>query len=270
VCYGRVWFEVVVVVRMMDWSLGSGTPESVVVNTPSKAMLFTDISERLASGRGFTVATLNLDHIVKLRRDRNFRAAYARHSHVVADGNPVVWFARLAGQRTELVPGCELVEPVAGLAAAAGVPVALLGSTPSALDRAGAALARRHPTLAIAARISPAMGFDPEGADADAAIEAIAASGARLCFIALGAPRQEVFAIRAHERLPDVGFLSIGAGLDFLAGTQVRAPTWMRSLAAEWIWRLGDNPRRLASRYAACVAVLPLLAGSALVARRRS
>ena len=240
------------------------------MNTPSKSMLMADIAKRLAEGRGFTVATLNLDHVVKLRRDEAFRAAYARHSHVVADGNPVVWLGRIAGQRTELVPGSELVEPVAGLAAAAGIPVALMGSTASALERAGDALLRQHPALEIATRVAPPMGFDPEGAEADAAIEALASSGAGLCFLALGAPRQEVFAVRAHERLPRMGFLSIGAGLDFLAGTQVRAPAWVRALAAEWLWRLGGDPRRLAGRYAACAAVLPGLAGSAMAARRRS
>lgn len=260
---------------MMNWSPGPA-PDAVdnhgpvVVNTPSKAALLGAIADRLATRQGFTVATLNLDHVVKLRRDPVFRAAYARHSHVVADGNPIVWLARLAGQEAELAPGSELVDPVAGLAAAAGVPVALMGSTEAALARAGAALVRRHPGLRIAACIAPPMGFGPEDSEADEAIEAIGASGAGVCFLALGAPRQEIFAVRAHRRLPHVGFLSIGAGLDFLAGTQVRAPALMRALAAEWLWRLGTNPRRLAGRYAACLAVLPTLAGSALAARRRS
>jgi N-acetylglucosaminyldiphosphoundecaprenol N-acetyl-beta-D-mannosaminyltransferase len=256
---------------MMNWSPGTaGHNGPVVVNTPSKAALLAELAERLATGQGFTVATLNLDHVVKLRRDPAFRAAYARHSHVVADGNPIVWLARLAGQRTELAPGSELVEPVAGLAAEAGVPVALVGSTEAALEAARAALARRHPGLDVVARIAPPMGFDPEGPAADDTIGRIAASGAGLCFLALGAPRQEIFAVRAHERLPGVGFLSIGAGLDFLAGSQVRAPAFVRALAAEWLWRLGTNPRRLAGRYGACLAVLPSLAGTALATRRRT
>jgi exopolysaccharide biosynthesis WecB/TagA/CpsF family protein len=242
----------------------------VVVNTPTKAALLADLADRLGASRGFTVATLNLDHVVRLRRDPAFHAAYARHSHVVADGNPIVWLSRLAGHRAELAPGSDLVQPVAGLAAAAGVGVALLGGTEASLAAAAEALVRRYPGLKIVARIAPPMGFDPAGPDADAAIAALAASGAGLCFLALGAPRQEILAARAQERLPAVGFLSIGAGLDFLAGTQTRAPAWVRALAAEWLWRLGTNPRRLAGRYAACLAVLPLLAGAAIAVRRRS
>ena len=65
-----------------------------------------------------------------------------------------------------------------------------------------------------------------------------------------------------------MGFLSVGAGLDFVAGTQARAPALVRALAAEWLWRLVTDPRRLARRYASCLAILPGLAHEALSARR--
>jgi exopolysaccharide biosynthesis WecB/TagA/CpsF family protein len=247
---------------MLTWPASLSDPGEcdVVVNAPSREALRAEIEGRLASGRGFSVATLNLDHVVKLRRDPTFRRAYARMTHVTADGNPIVWLSRLAGHALELTPGSELVEPVAAVAARIGVPVALFGSTDEALERAAAALVSRHPGLVVATRIAPAMGFDPEGPEADAAIEAIGASGARVCFLALGAPKQEVFTACAQERLADTGFLSIGAGLDFIAGTQTRAPVLVRALAAEWLWRLGTNPGRLARRYALCLAILPRLA----------
>ena len=259
---------------MMDWSVSraetfaSEQGARITINIPSKTALLNSLAARLSAGDGFTVATLNVDHVVKLRRNRDFRAAYARHSHVVADGNPVVWLSRLAGQNLELVPGCELVDPVAALAAQLRVPVAFVGTTDAALADAAAELTTRYPELEIAARISPNMGFDPEGPDADEVIDGIAVSGARICFLALGAPRQEIFAIRATERLPNVGFLSIGAGLDFVAGTQIRAPALVRAVAAEWLWRLGTNPRRLAKRYGACLAILPDLVLTAVRSRR--
>jgi N-acetylglucosaminyldiphosphoundecaprenol N-acetyl-beta-D-mannosaminyltransferase len=111
------------------------------------------------------------------------------------------------------------------------------------------------------------MGFDPAGPAADAAIDAIGQSGARLVFLALGAPKQEIFAARAFGRLPGAGFVSIGAGLDFISGAQRRAPKLVRLLAAEWLWRMALSPRRLAGRYAACLAALPPLTTRALAAR---
>jgi UDP-N-acetyl-D-mannosaminuronic acid transferase (WecB/TagA/CpsF family) len=57
-----------------------------------------------------------------------------------------------------------------------------------------------------------------------------------------------------------VGFICIGAGLDFLVGAQVRAPSLMQKYGMEWFWRLATNPRRLALRYARCAIVLAEIA----------
>jgi exopolysaccharide biosynthesis WecB/TagA/CpsF family protein len=247
---------------MMIWS--DGGSGSVTVTVPDQASLLADLSRRFAAGQGFSVATLNLDHVVKLSRNPLFRDAYRAQTHVTADGNPIVWLSRLAGQRVKLVPGSELIDPLAALAARAGVSVALFGATEAALAAASAALVARHPGLEVVLCRAPAMGFDPQGAAAAEDIDAIESSGARLCFLALGAPKQEVFAARAHAALPGVGFVSIGAGLDFIAGTQRRAPAWVRAVAAEWLWRLLSDPRRLAARYGACLAILPMLTGRAL------
>lgn len=255
---------------MLNWSARPSGPESgnvVVVNAPSRAGLLDEIEARMAAGRGFSVATLNLDHVVKLRRDPAFARAYAAMSHVTADGHPIVWLSRLAGQPLELATGADLVHPVAAAAARTGTAAALFGSTAATLAQAAAALERRHLGFRAVARIAPPMGFDPEGPEADAAIEAIDASGAGVTFLAFGAPKQEIFAARAQARLPHVGFLSIGAALDFVAGTQARAPALVRAAAAEWLWRLVSDPRRLGRRYADCLAVLPGLAREALTAR---
>ena len=71
---------------------------AVTINLPTRAALEAAISARLAAGEGFALATLNLDHLVKLRRDAAFRRAYAAQDYVCADGNPVVWLSRLAGR----------------------------------------------------------------------------------------------------------------------------------------------------------------------------
>ncbi|WP_233713173.1 WecB/TagA/CpsF family glycosyltransferase [Amaricoccus solimangrovi] len=227
---------------------------------PDRVRLLDDVRARLRAGAGFAIATLNLDHMVKLRRIPEFTDAYRRQDLVTADGNPIVWLSWLAGRPVSLVPGSDLVEPLAALAAEEGKPVALIGSTPAALERAARHLGAAHPGLRIAACLAPGRGFDPAGAEADAMIAALGASGARMAFLALGAPKQEMFAARCREALPGVGLVSVGAGLDFLARTQRRAPAWMRRAALEWLWRVGTDPRRLARRYAECALALPGLA----------
>lgn len=239
---------------------GAGTDALAMLNTPTQAALLDSLESCLRDRRGFAVATLNLDHIVKMRRDAAFREAYAQHSHVVADGNPVVWLSRIAGRPAELVPGSELIEPLAALAARLDAPIAMLGATQETLDAAAAQLESDHPGLRVVARIAPPYGFDPDGDAAGECLKQIGESGAQMCFLALGAPKQECLAARATTDLPDCGFVSIGAGLDFIAGSQTRAPKWVRKIAMEWFWRMATNPKRLAKRYWDCIVILPGLA----------
>lgn len=257
---------------MVNWTKISGsaasTEEDIRVDLASFEDALEVVGGHLDRGEGFSLATLNLDHLVKIRTDPAFRTAYQRQTHVTADGRPIVWLSKLAGQQVSLVPGSELIEPLAALAARKEAPIALLGSTEDTLAATATVLEAKYPGLIVAAQIAPAMGFDPGGDDAQAAIKAIEASGARLCFLALGAPKQELLAARAQNLSKGVGYISIGAGLDFIAGSQVRAPKLFRALALEWLWRLASNPRRLASRYAKCFAILPRAFGLAIAGRR--
>lgn len=231
--------------------------QKVTVNLPNWAALEARVAERLAQKRGFALATINLDHLVKLRGSQAFRDAYAVQDFVTADGNPIVWLSRLAGKPVSLIPGSDAILPIARIAARQGVTAALVGTTDPALAAARSYLEREVRDLSVVYVKSPAMGFDPEGEDARRILEEIAASGARLCFVALGAPKQEVFAALGREVAPEVGFVSIGAGLDFFAGTQQRAPAWARKFALEWAWRMLTSPKRLVPRYAQCLAILP-------------
>jgi exopolysaccharide biosynthesis WecB/TagA/CpsF family protein len=115
---------------------------------------------------------------------------------------------------------------------------------------------------------SPSAGFEPASQSAVAYAHQIAASGAKICFVALGAPKQELFAAAALAEAPGVAFVCIGAGLDFLAGVQARAPRWVRAVGAEWLWRLLSNPWRLGRRYLACLMVLPSVLLSSVAAQR--
>jgi N-acetylglucosaminyldiphosphoundecaprenol N-acetyl-beta-D-mannosaminyltransferase len=254
---------------MMNWLAHTDAPSSDVlrVNMASLDQILLDLKSRLEQERGFSVATLNLDHMVKLRDQPDFRTAYLAHSHITADGNPIVWLSRLAGEHMTLVPGSDLLGPVIELAVATQAPVALYGSTETSLARTVDALRAQYPGIIISTCIAPEMGFDPEGAQAAVDIEILKASGTRLCLIALGAPKQERFAARAQTHAPQIGFLSIGAGLDFISGYQRRAPKIVRLLAVEWLWRLMLSPARLARRYIGCFAILPSLVVTALKSR---
>ncbi len=210
------------------------------------------LTQALVRRQAFSFCPLNLDLLVKARNDAAFAAAMRRADYIIADGWPIAMLARRHDRRVQRTTGADLIVPLAQAAEAHEIPVYLFGTSPDVLAAVKADLMAKLPGLHVAGVESPPLGFDPNGPAADAAIDRIRASGAGLCFLALGAPKQEILAARALERGVGVGFVCVGAGLDFIAGAQVRAPAVMRDNGMEWLWRLATNPRRLAARYAAC------------------
>src|SRR5215469_8061605 len=92
------------------------------------------------------------------------------------------------------------------------------------------------------------------------AVVFVVAHPARLVFLAVGSPRQEMLAaaIEATDRASRLG-PCIGVRLEFLVGAQRRGPSWMRHADLDWLYRLLQNPRRLARRYLADSPAIPPL-----------
>jgi len=201
------------------------------------------------SANGGSVFTPNVDHVVTAEDDLLFRAACASADLSLADGQPLVWASRLLGARLpEKISGSDLVWPLMERAARLGWRVYLLGGAPGAAQAAGARL-ERELGVCIAGVDAADIALDaPEGAP-DGALERVCAARPDLLLVALGSPKQERWIHRALPRLRPAVAVAVGASLDFLAGRVRRAPGWMSRAGLEWLYRLWQEPRRLAVRY---------------------
>ena len=248
--------------------------DAIVENLRVSALSLAETAELICHNAGSVSAqnvfTLNLDHIVKMHKDKSFRKAYRRAGLITADGFPIVLACRLQGKRVSRVAGSDLIAPISAEAARSGKSIYLFGSSLQVLTKASRLLQERNAGLTIAGFFAPPQGFEPTSEDARRCIVTIGNSGADLCLVALGAPKQELFADHGKSLLPNISFVCIGAGLDFIAGAQVRAPYWMQSWGLEWLWRAAGNPRRLLYRYLLCLAAAPgILARAVFLPRRR-
>jgi hypothetical protein len=98
----------------------------------------------------------------------------------------VAWLSRFSNAAITRTTGADLFLPLASAAADAALPVYLFGSSTPVLD--AASLAMRNATrgrIKIAGLVSPSVNFDPSGPEADAAMAAITASGAGICYVLL-------------------------------------------------------------------------------------
>jgi exopolysaccharide biosynthesis WecB/TagA/CpsF family protein len=127
------------------------------------------------------------------------------------------------------------------------LPIYLYGSTPSVLGRLERSMREQFPDLKIAG-IEPSKFRTLSRDEATEVSDRILASGARITFVGLGCPRQEVWAYEYRDAL-SMPILAVGAAFDFHAGTLSQAPRWMQDRGLEWLFRLQREPGRLWRRY---------------------
>lgn len=200
----------------------------------------------IREGRRGYLCTVNVAILMMMRRDPRLQTIVDRAALAVADGLPIVWASRwLARPLPERVAGVDLVQALAARAATEGFGVYLLGARGPVVTGAAAALRARHPGLHIAGLADGYFG----AAEAVDRARQIRESGARILLVGMGVPRQEYFLEEQWDRLGVSLALGLGGTFEVLAGVRTRAPRPVQRAGLEWVWRLGQEPRRLGTRY---------------------
>jgi N-acetylglucosaminyldiphosphoundecaprenol N-acetyl-beta-D-mannosaminyltransferase len=201
------------------------------------------------TGQGGLIDFMPAHLLTAVVGDAELRKCMDDFAIIAPDGQPVRWALNKlynAGL-TDRVYGPETTKRLCAGAADRALPIYLYGGTEPVLATLIARLKEWFPTLIIAGSEAPP--FRPLTPEEDAAAVArINASGAKLLFIGIGSPKQEVFA-HAHRDSIKAVQLCVGAAFDFHAGTKKMAPPWMQKHGLEWLFRLTQEPKRLWKRY---------------------
>jgi N-acetylglucosaminyldiphosphoundecaprenol N-acetyl-beta-D-mannosaminyltransferase len=212
--------------------------------------LLDEMFSSLARREGGWIVTANLDILRRAAVDPEMQALYASADLRVADGMPLVWAARLQGDRLpERVAGSTLSWRIAERAAAEGRSIYLLGGDPGAAEGSRRVLEARYPGLKICGSSSPRVSNPATLAEIEALVGEIEPTQPDIVYVAFGSPKQEYVARDLRERLPNTWFIGVGISLGFISGQVERAPEWMQELGLEWVHRLVQEPRKLAHRY---------------------
>jgi N-acetylglucosaminyldiphosphoundecaprenol N-acetyl-beta-D-mannosaminyltransferase len=202
----------------------------------------------LETGGAHQIVTVNLDFLYLAERDPGFRLAINEADLAVPDGMPLVWLSRTLGLPLKgRVTGVDLVHESCRIAAEADIGVFFLGSTPEVAALAATNAQQRYPGLRVTSYSPPFGPISPE--EDERIVESITRANPGFLFVALGAPRQDLWIREHRQRLGVPVAMGVGCVLDLLAGTVHRAPAWMQSLGFEWTYRLMREPRRLWRRY---------------------
>jgi exopolysaccharide biosynthesis WecB/TagA/CpsF family protein len=207
--------------------------------------------DKIVNNKGYHyVVTPNVDHIIKLENDTEFKKVYENADLILTDGKPLIWISRiLKTPIKEKVSGSDLFPRICELAAKKKYKLFLLGAAEGVAEKAANNLMSRYKGLDVVGTFSPDYGFENDSKKINEIINIINKFKPDILAVGFGAPKQEKFIYKYKDSLKVPISLAIGASIDFEAGNVKRAPIWMQNFGLEWFYRFLKEPRRMFKRY---------------------
>ncbi len=196
--------------------------------------------------------TPNLDHLIKLQKDKDFYDCYKKAEWVVCDSNILRLFSKLLNKPfVEAIPGSSFFTSYYMYHKDdADCKIFLLGAkegvAAKAMERINAKVGRQI----VVGAYSPSFGFEKNEEECKEIVSIINKSGANVVLVGVGAPKQEKWIMKWKHLMPGVKvWMALGATIDFEAGTLKRAPKIWQKIGMEWLYRCMKEPKRLFKRY---------------------
>ena len=208
------------------------------------------IDALIQENRNAYVVTPNVDHLVQMEQGGELCDVYENADLILTDGKPLIWIAKWYGTPIkEKISGSDLFPRLCALAAEKGYRMFFLGAADGVAAKAAENLTKRFPGLQVVGTYSPPFGFEKDEVEMQHIKEMIKAAKPHILIVGLGCPKQELFILHNKDALNVPISLGLGASLDFEAGNVKRAPKWMADHGLEWLFRITQDPKRMAKRY---------------------
>lgn len=221
-----------------------------ILNVSIDNCTMSELLEKL--GYGGVVFTPNVDHIIKLQKDREFYRIYHTADYLVCDSQLIVYASKFLGQPLqEKISGSDLFPAFyQHYKNDKSVKIFLLGGPRGAAETACENINQKVGRKMVVGYYSPPFGFEKDEAECQKIVDKIDNSEATVLAVGLGAPKQEKWIYNHKSKLEKVKlFFAVGATIEFEAGSCSRAPKWMSEAGLEWLYRLLREPKRLWKRY---------------------
>ncbi len=206
----------------------------------------------LAQFKEGVLITPNVDHLMKLQKDKEFFEIYKKADYVTVDSKIVFFALKFLGTPVkEVITGSDFFPSFYNYHKDnKDIKIFLLGAMEGVADKAMADINNKIGWPIVVGAHSPSFGFEKHEDECDKIIDIVNASKANVLVVGVGAPKQEKWIYKYKDRLTHVKiYLAIGATIDFEAGNIRRAPKLLQLIAMEWLYRLYKEPKRMWKRY---------------------
>lgn len=221
-----------------------------------------------SAGHRLAVHFCTAHTLVEATEDPELRAGLLDDALDVADGVPLAWAGRARGHRIERVCGLDVLPDLADRGRAQGARHYFYGGAEGVAQGLANRLAERYPGIIIAGCESPPFRPLTEQESEDM-VRRLNVAKPDFVWVGLGTPKQDLWISTFRPQLDAAALMAVGAAFEIVGGLRPRAPLAMQRAGLEWLWRLWQEPRRLARRYTVTNARFVLLALGDMVAERR-
>ena len=208
------------------------------------------IDELIRKDRNAYVVTPNVDHLVQLERGGELNEVYRHADLILTDGKPLIWISKwYKTPIKEKISGSDLFPRLCEMAAEKGYKMYFLGAAEGVAAKAAENLMKRFKGLEVVGTYSPPFGFEKDKAEMAKIKKQIKEVSPHILIVGLGCPKQELFILHHKDELGVPISLGLGSSLDFEGGNIKRAPKWRANHGLEWMFRITQDPKRMAKRY---------------------
>ena len=206
-----------------------------------------EVADRIiANGIFAHLIGVNADKLLQMRDDPWMDACVRRCEIVNADGASMVMAANCLGVNVpERVAGIDLMRELCAMAECKNYSVYLLGAKKEVVSKTAQVLGKEYPKLVIA-------GFRDgyfKDSEINRIISEVAATQPSIVFVGITSPKKEKIIELFREKGVKGAFVGVGGSFDVVSGAIPRAPKWMQKTNLEWLFRMFQEPGRLAKRY---------------------
>ena len=254
----------------------SGRRQPVRINVLGVGVSAIDMQEALrlsdaliqSNGRGYICVT-GVHGVMVAQQDQEFRDIQNRSFLTTPDGMPLVWMGRLKGHaEISRIFGPDYMMEMCRYGVEREYRHFLFGGNDGVAQELAAALTSKVPGLKIVGTYTPPFRALNASEEADLAAQ-VAEARPDVFWVGLSTPKQERFMAAYLTKLNVKLRVGVGAAFDLHTGRIKDAPHWVKPLGLQWLHRLIQDPRRLASRYGKIVPSFLFLAAAQLIGVRR-
>lgn len=206
------------------------------------------IQNNLSKLKGNYICVSNVHTTVMSYENKSYCAIQNGGLFAIPDGNPLSVVSKMRGyKKAKRVTGPDLMGELFKLSETTGYTHYFYGSTQETLEILAEKLKEHYPGLKVAGMYSPPYKKDVF-VESDKFVREINELNPDFFWVGLGAPKQEEW-MAIHKGKINGIMIGVGAGFNYYAENLKRAPRWMQKMSLEWVYRLIQDPKRLAGRY---------------------